>query len=155
MLVAIFVQDIALVEKLLWLVLGFSSAALPVGVYYLQYKKGNISSFWAPKLSERTKANIAWVAAAAILSLIAFWLGAPRLILAVALVFLAVGLVNLALSTSFKISVHAEAITLFVLISILTVSVNLIILVVLIKEAKVCTIFKVFRIQYIVSSIIW
>ena len=60
--------------------------------------------------------------AAAVFSLVAFGLGAPRLILALGIVLLFLGLLNLLLTSSFKISVHGEMITLFVLVAILSVS---------------------------------
>jgi membrane-associated phospholipid phosphatase len=132
MLVAIFVQPVALTQQIFWLVIAVVSAAAPLGIYYLQYKKGNLTSFWSPKLEERAKANLAWVVAAAIFCMLAFWLESPRLILALGLVFLMVGVVNLALSSSFKISVHSEAVTLLILTLILTVSVNFVFLALLI-----------------------
>lgn len=131
MLVAIFIQPVALTQQILWLVIAVFSAAVPLGVYYFQYKKGDLTSFWSPKLEERAKANLAWVVAAAIFCILAFWLESPRLILALGLVFLVIGAVNLALSSSFKISVHSEAITLLVLTLILTVSVNFVFLTIL------------------------
>lgn len=132
MLVVIFIQPISLTQQIFWLVAAIVSAAIPLGIYYLEYKNGGITSFWSPKLQERAKANLAWVVATIIFCILAFWLEAPKLILALGLVFLVIGMVNLVLSSIFKISVHSEAVTLLVLTLILTVSVNFVWLVILI-----------------------
>ena len=132
MLVAIMVDQSPLSQKLLWLLVGTASAIIPAAVYFYKYRKGDISSFWSPALKERFAAHLAWAAAAGIFSLVAFILKAPSLVLALGLVFLVIGLLDLALSHTFKISVHSQTLTIFILTCILTVSVNLIFLTILI-----------------------
>jgi len=130
--VAVWVQEIATAQKMLWLILGLFVATVPMAVLYLQYKRGQLSSLWSPSALERRDSYIAWVVTALSFSLLAFWLAAPRLILALGLVFLVLGVVNLLATASLKISVHSELITTFVMTAILTVSVSLIYLAVLI-----------------------
>jgi len=130
--VAVGVQEIPTQQKMLWLILGLFVAVVPMAILYFQYKKGQLSSLWSPSALERRDSYIAWVVTALSFSLLAFWLVAPRLVLALGLVFLVIGAVNLLATASFKISVHSELITTFVMTAILTVSVSLIYLVVLI-----------------------
>ena len=132
MVVAILVQPLLFSEQLFWVLAGLISAALPLSVYFLEYKKGKISSFWSPPAKERVKAHIAWLAAAVLFGLLAFALSAPVLIFALSLVLVVIGLINLLLFSSFKISVHSETITIFVLTCILAISVQWVFLVVLI-----------------------
>ncbi|OGY28065.1 MAG: hypothetical protein A2Z42_02495 [Candidatus Woykebacteria bacterium RBG_19FT_COMBO_43_10] len=121
-LVVVGVQQIPLAQKVLWLVLGFLITFVPSLVWYWDFRAGRLSSLWSPPAIERRKAFLAWTLAAAVFSLVAFGLGAPRLILALGIVLLFLGLLNLLLTSSFKISVHGEMITLFVLVAILSVS---------------------------------
>jgi len=125
-------QQISGSRKLLWLILGFLISAVPIAVIYFEHSTGKISSFWSPTAAERRNSYLVWVFAAAIFSGAAFWQQAPRLILALGLVFLILGLVNLIATWGFKISVHSELVTLFVITSVLSVSVSLILLAVLI-----------------------
>ncbi|HEX7456050.1 MAG TPA: hypothetical protein VF303_01105, partial [Candidatus Nanoarchaeia archaeon] len=89
--VAVWVQEIATAQKMLWLILGLFVATVPMAVLYLQYKRGQLSSLWSPSALERRDSYIAWVVTALSFSLLAFWLAAPRLILALGLVFLVLG----------------------------------------------------------------
>ena len=132
MVVAVFVQQIPVSEKILWLVLGVGTTAIPSAILIFQYKKGQISSLWSPTGPERQKAFLAWVIVVAIYSALAYWLDAPRMIVALGLILLGLGLINLLLSQSLKISVHTEATTLLALTAILAVGVSQIYLVVLI-----------------------
>ena len=75
---------------------------------------------------------MSWVLIAFIFSVISFWLDAPRLIFALGLVFLVLGVVNFLLISTFKISIHSEMVTLLVLTTILSVSVGYIYLILLI-----------------------
>jgi len=130
--VAILVLSLTVQQKVFWLFISLASATVPLLIYYYQFKKGNLSSFWSPKKEERVAAHLAWIGAAVVFSILAFGLKAPILLLALGLVFLVLAIINLLFSTSFKISVHSEAITLFVFTSIMTVSVNMIFLALLI-----------------------
>ena len=132
MVVAVFVQQIPVGEKILWLVLGVGTTAIPSAILIFQYKKGQISSLWSPTGPERQKAFLAWVIVVAIYSALAYWLDAPRMITALGLILLGLGLINLLLSQSLKISVHTEATTLLALTAILAVGVSQIYLVILI-----------------------
>jgi membrane-associated phospholipid phosphatase len=132
MIMAVLVQQIPVNEKILWLVLGIVAAAVPSVVLYLQFKRGEISSLWSPTARERQKSFLVWAVAAAIFTFVVWWLDAPRLILAFGLVLLGLGVVNLLLTTTLKISIHTEAVTLFVLTAVLAVSVGLIFSVILI-----------------------
>ena len=132
MVVAVFVQQIEIGEKILWLVLGVGTVATPSAILIFQYKKGQISSLWSPTGPERQKAFLAWLIVAVFYSALAFWFDAPRLIFALGLVLVGLGLINLLLSQSLKISVHTEAITLLALTAILAVGVSQIYLVLLI-----------------------
>ena len=78
------------------------------------------------------KAFWAWVLVAFICTAFAYFLQAPRLITALGLVLAALGLINLITAGIFKLSVHSELVTLFVLTAILAVSVSLIYLTILI-----------------------
>ena len=131
-IVAIWVQQVSSNEKILWLVLGFFLSIVPMAVLYFDYKRGAISSLWSPTAPERRNSYVSWIIIAAIFSAVAFWQEAPRLIEALGLVFLSLGVINLMLTSSFKISVHSELISLFVVTTILSVSVSLIYLVALI-----------------------
>ncbi|MCH7541387.1 hypothetical protein IH981_01255 [Patescibacteria group bacterium] len=131
-LVVVLVQQIPVSEKILWLVLGFFVSVGPAAVLYVQYKKGEITSLWSPTAAQRQKSFLVWMVASAIFSGLAFWLGAPRLILALGLTFLALGLLNLLLIPILKISVHTQAITILVITSLLSVSIGAIYLIILI-----------------------
>ena len=131
-LAAVLVQQIPVNEKILWVVLGLFVSIVPAVVLYYQYKKGEITSLWSPSAQQRQKSFFVWIASAAIFSGLAVWLDAPRLILALGLTLLALGLLNLLLIATLKISVHTQAITLFVITSLLSVSVSLIYLILLI-----------------------
>lgn len=132
MLVVVLVQQIPLSEKLFWLLVAIVSASIPLAVYFYEYKKGDISSFWSPPLSERFRAHLSWAAAGIIFSLASFILDAPSLILALGIIFALIGLLNLALSSTLKISVHSQTITIFVLTAILAISANFVFMTVLI-----------------------
>jgi membrane-associated phospholipid phosphatase len=132
MFVAVLIQQMPASQKILWLALGIIATAAPTVILYLQYKRREISSLWSPTAIERQKSFLAWVIVTATYSALAFWLDAPRLILALGLVLLGLGLVNLLLSQGLKISVHTEATTLLALVAILAVSVAQIYLVILI-----------------------
>lgn len=132
MFVAVLIQQMPASHKILWLALGSIATAVPTVILYLQYKRREISSLWSPTATERQKSFLAWVIVTAAYAALAFWLDAPRLILALGLVLLGLGLVNLLLSQGLKISVHTEAITLLALVAILAVSVAQIYLVILI-----------------------
>jgi hypothetical protein len=131
-LAAVAIQQISMEQKVLWLALGLLLGLVPMVVLYFEYKKGVISSLWSPAAQERRNSYVAWVIISALFSALAFWQEAPRLVIALGLVFLILGLVNLFASTGFKISVHSELTTLFVLTTILSVSVGFIYLVILI-----------------------
>lgn len=131
-LVVVGVQQIPVSQKVLWLVLGFLITVVPSLVWYWDFRAGRLSSLWSPPAIERRKAFLAWTLAAAAFSLLAFVLDAPRLILALGIVLLFLGLLNWSLTSSFKISVHGEMITLFVLVAILSVSVEAVYLAILI-----------------------
>ncbi|OGY22584.1 MAG: hypothetical protein A2126_00395 [Candidatus Woykebacteria bacterium GWB1_45_5] len=130
--IVIFIQQMPTSQKVLWFVLGVLVAAAPTLVLYLDYSRKQVSSFWSPEGKERTKAFWAWVGLALIYTILGYWLAAPRLVIALALVLLVLGVINLVLSSYFKLSVHSELVTLFVLVSVLAVSVSLIYLVILI-----------------------
>ena len=130
--VAIFVQQIPTVQKIAWFALFLLIASVPLGIFYLDYVKGSISSFWSPEGKERQKAFLAWVLVAFICTALAYFLQAPRLITALGLVLLVLGAINLITAAVFKLSIHSELVTLFVLTAILAVSVSLIYLAVLI-----------------------
>jgi hypothetical protein len=132
--VVILVQQIPLSQKLLWAGFGVLVAAVPTIVLYLSFRPGNskVGSFWAPEGRDRIKAFLAWVVVALIYTVSAYLFSAPRLITALAVVSLALGIINLAAASYFKISVHSEIVTLLVLLGVLAVSVNLIYLTALI-----------------------
>lgn len=130
--VVISVQQMPIGQKILWAILGVLVAAVPTLVLYFDFSKKKISSFWSPEGRQRIKSFWAWVLVAFVYALAAYLSGAPRLITALAVVLLVLGAINLIAAGSFKLSVHSELVTLLVLISILTVSVNLILLVPLI-----------------------
>ena len=132
LITAIFVQQIALNQKILWLAIALSMAIVPMAIIYLQYRSGKIKSLWSPSALERRDSFMSWVLIAFIFNAISFWLDAPRLIFALGLVFLVLGAVNFLLTSTFKISIHSEMVTLFVITSILSVSVSYIFLVLLI-----------------------
>ena len=131
-LIVVGVQQMPGAQKILWLALGFLITFVPSLVWYWDFRAGRLSSLWSPPAIERRKAFLAWALAAAAFSLLAFTLDAPRLILALGIVLLLLGLLNLSLTSSFKISVHGEMITLFVLVAILSVSVEAVYLALLI-----------------------
>lgn len=130
--VAIFVQQIPAEQKIFWFVLFVLVATVPVGVFYLDYRRGKVTSFWSPEGGERVKVFWAWAGVAFVYTVSAYFLQAPRLIFALGLVLLVLGAINLIASSSFKLSIHSELITLFVLTGVLAVSVNLVYLAVLI-----------------------
>ena len=138
--VVVFIQQIPIEQKIIWLLLGATVAIIPPIFFYYLYKKGKISSLWSPNVHERQKPFVSWVAVSAAYSGLAYWCEAPRLIVALGLVFLILGLLNLVLSSSVKISIHAELATLFVVTTILSVSVSYIyltILIILVAWARV------------------
>lgn len=126
------VQQIETNEKMLWIFAGLVLSILPAAIIYLQYKRGKISSLWSPSAKERQLSFLVWVVLAAILAAGSFWLSAPRSILALSLVLLILGVINLLLTGSFKISIHSEMVTLMALVALLSVSVELFYLVLLI-----------------------
>jgi membrane-associated phospholipid phosphatase len=128
----IFSQQIPTGQKILWFVLGVLVAAVPTTILYLGAKRGQVTSFWAPEGRERTKAFLAWVGVALVYVVLAYLAAAPKLVIALGLVLLVLGIVNLAVSSSFKLSVHSELVTLLTLIGILSISVNFIFLILLI-----------------------
>ena len=130
--IAIFVQQIPLTQKIFWLALALGMAIVPMVIIYWQYKSGKITSLWSPSAIERRDSFISWVLIAFIFSAISFWLDAPRLIFALGLVYLVLGIVNFLLISTFKISIHSEMVTLLVLTTILSVSVGYIYLILLI-----------------------
>ena len=132
LVIAIFVQQIALSQKIFWFALALSMAIVPMAIIYLQYKSGKITSLWSPSALERRDSFMSWVLISFIFSAISFWLDAPRLIFALGLVFLVLGAVNFLLTSIFKISIHSEMVTLLVITAILSVSVGYIFLVLLI-----------------------
>ncbi len=137
--IAIFAQQIPLQQKVFYFLASLLVAAIPAGVLYAQRAKGEVSSFWSPKGRERVKAFGVWVVVAAVYSGLAWFLDVPRLLVALPLVFLVLGLVNLALATSFKISIHSQIASLFALVAILTVGIGasyLIILIPLVAWAR-------------------
>ena len=78
------------------------------------------------------KAFWAWVLVAFSYTALAYFLQAPRLITALGMVLLILGAINLITAPSFKLSIHSELVTLFVLTGVLAVSVSLVYLSVLI-----------------------
>lgn len=130
--VVIAVQQIPAAQKFFWLAAAVLVAVLPTAVFYLDYRRGRMASFWSPQGRERVKAFGAWVGVALIFTMLAYFLQAPRLITALGLVLLVLGATNLITSPSFKLSIHSQLVTLFVLIAILAVSVSLVYLAVLI-----------------------
>jgi|GEM_PF-5395815 len=132
LVVVMYTLDISSSQKLLWLAVGFVISAIPAIILFLQYKKGKLSSFWSPTGIERRESFLAWAASTLLFAASVFWLSGPRLLLALSSVLFVLGLLNLLLSPFFKISVHSELITLFVLVAILAVSVDLVFLAVLI-----------------------
>jgi len=131
-LLVVNVQQIETSQKMLWILLGIVLGVLPAAIIYFQYRSGKIASLWSPSAKERQTAFLVWVILAAIFSASSLWFAAPRSILALGLVLLVLGLINLVLTTSFKISIHSEMVTLLALVAILSVSVELIFLIVLI-----------------------
>ena len=132
--IAIGFQQMPFSQKLLWVGFGMLVAVVPTIVLYLSFRPGNskAGSFWAPEGKDRIKAFLAWVVVAFIYAVSAYLFSAPRLITALAVVLLVLGIINLAATAYFKISIHSEAITLLVLLGVLAVSVNFIYLTVLI-----------------------
>jgi len=128
LVVVIYALNIPFAQKLFWLVVGFVISVIPAIILFLQYKKGKLSSFWSPTGVERKESFLAWAASTLLFAASVFWLGGPRLLLALSIVLFVLGFVNLILSPVFKISIHGELITLFVLLAILVVSVNLVFL---------------------------
>jgi len=128
----IFSQQIPTGQKILWFVLGVSVAVVPTAVLYLGARRGQVTSFWAPEGKERTKAFLAWVGVAFIYVVFAYLAAAPKLVIALGLVLLVLGIVNLVVSSTFKLSVHSELVTLLTLIGTLAISVNFIFLILLI-----------------------
>ena len=129
LVVVMYALNISFAQKLLWLVVGVIISVIPAIILFLQYKKGKLSSFWSPTGIERKESFFAWAASTLLFAATVFLLGGPRLLLALSIVLFVLGLVNLLLSPFFKISIHGELITLFVLLAILVVSVNLVFLV--------------------------
>ena len=137
--VVVGVQQIPADQKILWLTLGFIITFVPSLVWYWDFRTGRLSSLWSPPAIERRKAFLAWTLAAAAFSLLAFWLDAPRLILALGIVLLFLGLLNWFMTSSFKISVRSQLASLFALVAILTVGIGasyLIILIPLVAWAR-------------------
>ena len=79
--IVIFVQQITLNQKILWLVLGLLVAAVPTLVLYLGSRNGAVASFWSPERRERIKAFWAWVGVAFIYTVLAYLAAAPLLLL--------------------------------------------------------------------------
>jgi len=129
LVVVMYALNIPFYQKLLWLVVGVVISVIPAIILFLQYKKGKLSSFWSPTGVERKESFLAWAASTLLFAVFVFLLGGPRLLLALSIVLFVLGFVNLILSPVFKISIHGELITLFVLLAILVVSVDLVFLV--------------------------
>jgi len=125
-------QDLPPTQKASLLFLASLLAAAPVLILYSDFKKGKVASFWSPSKEERGKTLLFWVVAAFIAVLSAYAIEAPRLILALSLVLLVLGLLNALLVKFIKISVHSEMVTIFALTTILTLSVGFIYLISLI-----------------------
>lgn len=133
-------QQIPVSQKVLWLVLGILVAAVPTLVLYLEAKNGKVGSFWAPEGRERIKAFWAWVGVTCVYVVLAYLVSAPKLVVALGVILLVLGLINLVVSSpptiaygsgrwragAFKLSVHSELVTLLALVGILAISVNLI-----------------------------
>lgn len=130
--IAVWVQQIPADQKILWLTLGFLITFVPSLVWYWDFRAGRLSSLWSPPAIERRRAFLAWTLAAAAFSLLAFALDAPRLILALGIVLLFLGLLNWLLTSGFKISIHTQLATLLALVAILAIGIGTVYLTLLI-----------------------
>lgn len=72
--------------------------------------------------AERRDVQLAWFFGAAAFSLLAWYLQAPRLLLALGLTFLSLSLLITLINVYWKISVHMMGVSLFVMISVLVYS---------------------------------
>jgi membrane-associated phospholipid phosphatase len=128
----ILVQELSVQDKITWFLLAGLAAGIPLSIFYVDYRSGRIASFWSPSGKERTRAFLVWFISGLALSGVAFFLAAPRLITAFALVFAALGLLNLTLAGNSKISIHMEGVTALALTGLLAVGTSLFFLIALI-----------------------
>lgn len=128
----ILVQDFSIQDRITWFLLAGLAAGIPLSIFYIDYRSGRITSFWSPNGKERIRAFLVWAISGLALSGVAYFLGAPRLITAFALVFAALGFLNLFLAGNTKISIHMEGVTALALTGLLAVGTNLFFLIFLI-----------------------
>ena len=126
LLIVVSSLDMSLINKLQWLALAVVMMGLPPIVVYLYEKTtGKIKDWFMTNRAERKDVQFAWFFGAASFSLLAWYLEAPRLLLALGLTLLCLSLLITLVNFYWKISVHMMGVSLFVMIAIFVYSLAL------------------------------
>ncbi len=96
----------------------------PVLVYLYERKTGQIHDLFITNRVERRDVQLAWFLGSGLFFLVALFFEAPRLLLALSLTLVWLSLLITIISFYWKVSVHMVGVTLFVMILVLSYSVN-------------------------------
>ncbi len=108
-----------------WFALAVLLGGLPpILVYLYERKSGKIHDLFITNRAERRDVQLAWFFGSGIFFLVALVFDAPRLLLALSLTLVILSLLLTVVSNYWKISVHMVGVTLFVMVLLLSTSVN-------------------------------
>lgn len=117
--------NLNLESKILWfLAEAFLSGLPPLLILIYEKKTGKITSWFIRNRLERRDVQIAWFVGSALFLILALFLQAPRLLLALSATMFLLSLVITVVTNYWKISVHMVGVSLFVLILLLVYSAN-------------------------------
>src|SRR3989344_40224 len=115
--------DADLNDKIAWGLLALIFGALPPIIIYVYEKRiGKIKDWLITNRLERRDVHLAWIFGSALLSIIYWQIGAPRLLLAFTLSLFALSIVITLATFLWKISVHIVGVTMIVLVLLLVYS---------------------------------
>lgn len=111
--------------KLGWFLLAVFIGGFPAAFVYLYERKtGQIRDWFITNRVERRDVQLAWFVGSGLFFLCALFFEAPRLLLALSLTLVWLSLVITIISLYWKVSVHMVGVTFFVMVLLLSYSVN-------------------------------
>ena len=111
--------------NLRWFLVAAALGGLPPTLVYLYERKtGKIHDWFITNRLERKDVQLAWFIGSGLFFLVALFFEAPRLLLALSLTLVWLSLLITIISFYWKVSVHMVGVTLFVMILLLSYSVN-------------------------------
>ena len=111
--------------NLRWFLVAAALGGLPPTLVYLYERKtGKIHEWFITNRLERKDVQLAWFIGSGLFFLVALFFEAPRLLLALSLTLVWLSLLIMIISLYWKVSVHMVGVTLFVMILLLSYSVN-------------------------------